>query len=1484
MNNMNNVFRVVRNESTGVWVAVSEFAKSRGKRTGRRMLAGSAMTLVVFVLTLNCVTSSLAATVSILPGESVYLSQIYGTGANQTTRLSDLIFNGTSSSPATLIVDRNTPLGTDSWLFNATGNAVNLISLSGTRRAVIKLLDGIDMTISNSTGGAVYNSGTASGIVYELGNGSQLRFVDNHANNGYRSLIISNSDVVFRGANGTVVFDNNSAYSYDPAIDTTNADIIFEGNVTLTNNVNYAIAGGVMRIHDSGDMIFSGTDATVIIGNNSAISSGGGLFSDGSVQLYGNADIYGNRAVRDTAGAIVAQTGLVMETNGIDGMKVHGNYSNGQYAGAILIGNGANFTGTSLLHAKNSDIQFYENFTGVGNLLTPNMTYAVANAINIRQPNGVLNIAADAGRQIMFRDPITSFNSTGVAINVIVGINTTNGSDATDGKVTFSGEDFTPGSQNTQSRIYANTTVYGGFLELKDNAQYGINTSSTRFTLRDGATLLSTSTAANTVNVLSSGTMNFADGSLIKSNGDSKLNLNAGSRLIGTAAGDTVTIETDGADQLTLGGVLSGPGKLEKIGAGTLSTANANQFLNTGGFNVKEGTLDAQNMAQSFSSLDIQHDALMTMGNSGANLSITDRAMIAGTLENVQTLNKSGSGELQIANSVSANRLDMSGGTLKVDAGETLTVAADANFGSGVTAQVDIASDPALSADTLQLTGNNTLDISGYAPVSDENQYTLIRTRNGISGDFSYTVAGQALQDYVDIDHFLIGWAKKDNDSKNVIAQFGLVWLNTEDSSAHGTFNVTDSHSFTLGDALQDNLNSTAYGFGWDGKSLSKTGGGTLIFSAINGYTGSTTVNEGTLQTDIADTLNSSSDIIVNGGVLDLNGNNQQANRLSGSGGILMLNGASLTAVNATDSDNSRFDGDIIDGNVADGRFIKNGDGSLTLAGQTAWTTDTELNAGELVLDGINGGAQLTSNIIGNNGSRLTLQNGAQLTGWIDPANVDIDAVSRWSMTADSLVDHLSSAGTIAISTPSDNDFKTLTVAGNYTGNDGLIVMNTELGGDDSQTDKLIVHDDTVGNTRIAVHNVGGVGKQTDNGIELVHVDGSSTGHFALTTGTVEAGAYVYTLAKGTDSAAQNWYLTSKWKGPVLPVRPVIPEAPVNPPVVDPTAPDALRPEAGSYISNIATANTLFNHRLHDRPGEPHYTDALKEDGLAASMWMRHVGGHERSVAGDGQLQTQSNRYVLQLGGDITQWSTDGTDRWHLGVMGGYANARSNTRSDRAGYGSDGRINGYSAGLYGTWNQNEADKTGAYVDSWMLYNWFNNSVAADNRASDSYSSKGLTASLEAGYTLKAGEFSASRSTLNTWYIQPQAQVTWMGVKDNAHNRNDGTRIETQGDGNIQTRLGMRTYLNSHHKMDESKQREFQPFVEVNWIHNTETFGVKMDGVSISRDGVRNLGEIRTGVEGKVNANLSIWGNVGVQTGDKGYSNTQGMLGVKYSWR
>ncbi|EPO6323141.1 autotransporter outer membrane beta-barrel domain-containing protein [Escherichia coli] len=566
--------------------------------------------------------------------------------------------------------------------------------------------------------------------------------------------------------------------------------------------------------------------------------------------------------------------------------------------------------------------------------------------------------------------------------------------------------------------------------------------------------------------------------------------------------------------------------------------------------------------------------------------------------------------------------------------------------------------------------------------------------------------------------------------------------------------------------------------------------------------------------------------------------------------------------------------------------------GDVRVDGQNS-LLETKLGTGILTLNNDSAAYQGTTDIVGGEiafgsdsainmaSQHINIHNSGVMSGNVTTAgDVNVMPGGTLRVAKTTIGGNLENGGTVQMNSEGGKPGNVLTVNGNYTGNNGLMTFNATLGGDNSPTDKMNVKGDTQGNTRVRVDNIGGVGAQTVNGIELIEVGGNSAGNFALTTGTVEAGAYVYTLAKGKGNDEKNWYLTSKWDG----VTPADTPDPINnPPVVDPEGPSVYRPEAGSYISNIAAANSLFSHRLHDRLGEPQYTDSLHSQGSASSMWMRHVGGHERSRAGDGQLNTQANRYVLQLGGDLAQWSSNAQDRWHLGVMAGYANQHSNTQSNRVGYKSDGRISGYSAGLYATWYQNDANKTGAYVDSWALYNWFDNSVSSDNRSADDYDSRGVTASVEGGYTFEAGTFSGSEGTLNTWYVQPQAQITWMGVKDSDHTRKDGTRIETEGDGNVQTRLGVKTYLNSHHQRDDGKQREFQPYIEANWINNSKVYAVKMNGQTVGREGARNLGEVRTGVEAKVNNNLSLWGNVGVQLGDKGYSDTQGMLGVKYSW-
>ncbi|EDQ4520362.1 autotransporter outer membrane beta-barrel domain-containing protein, partial [Salmonella enterica subsp. enterica] len=409
--------------------------------------------------------------------------------------------------------------------------------------------------------------------------------------------------------------------------------------------------------------------------------------------------------------------------------------------------------------------------------------------------------------------------------------------------------------------------------------------------------------------------------------------------------------------------------------------------------------------------------------------------------------------------------------------------------------------------------------------------------------------------------------------------------------------------------------------------------------------------------------------------------------------------------------------------------------------------------------------------------------------------------------------------------------------------------------------------------TKVAVTNAGGTGAQTLNGIEIVHVEGQSDGEF-IEARRIAAGAYDYTLGRGQGSNSGNWYLTSGKNTP---------DPTPDPGPVPGGHDNDLRPEAGSYTANIAAANTMFVTRLHERLGVMQYTDVITGEKKETSMWMRHEGGHNRWRDDSGQLKTQGNRYVLQMGGDIASWSLNGADRWHLGVTAGYGIEHNSTDSVRTGYSSKGSVKGYSTGLYATWYADYETHNGAYLDTWAQYSWFDNHVKGDGLAGETWKSKGLTASLETGYTWKAGEFTGSRGSLNEWYVQPQAQAVWMGVKADEHRESNGTRVESAGDGNVRIRLGVKTWIKGHNKMNEGKSLEFSPFVEVNWVHNTRDFYTRMNGVAVYQDGTRNIGEVKAGVEGQINGHLNLWGNVGVQAGDKGYSDTSAMLGMKYTF-
>jgi autotransporter family porin len=307
----------------------------------------------------------------------------------------------------------------------------------------------------------------------------------------------------------------------------------------------------------------------------------------------------------------------------------------------------------------------------------------------------------------------------------------------------------------------------------------------------------------------------------------------------------------------------------------------------------------------------------------------------------------------------------------------------------------------------------------------------------------------------------------------------------------------------------------------------------------------------------------------------------------------------------------------------------------------------------------------------------------------------------------------------------------------------------------------------------------------------------------------------------------------------------------------------------------------MFSAPLSDRLGETEYTDNISGEQKLTSLWMKNTGGHARFNDNSGQLRTRSNRYSLLLGGDLATGSSQEGSAWRTGALVGYGNNQSNTLSKESGYNAKGQVNGYTTGIYATWYADGNSEQGAYIDGLVQYSWFTNSVRGEELQEEKYNSTGLQTTLETGYVFAMGGVNGDND-LN-WYLQPKASVAWSGIKADQHKENNGTIVQGDGNDNVSSKLGLKVFLKGHSTLDDGKNRNFKPFIETNWIHNTQTRGVSMDGVEISQAGSHNIGEARIGVEGRLTPQFNLTGYAGQQIGDSGYSDTSAVIGIKYSF-
>lgn len=483
--------------------------------------------------------------------------------------------------------------------------------------------------------------------------------------------------------------------------------------------------------------------------------------------------------------------------------------------------------------------------------------------------------------------------------------------------------------------------------------------------------------------------------------------------------------------------------------------------------------------------------------------------------------------------------------------------------------------------------------------------------------------------------------------------------------------------------------------------------------------------------------------------------------------------------------------------------------------------------------------------------------------------DLSIASGSRWQMTGDSQVGQLSlDHGIVAFDPTTTGTFKTLTVSGDFNADNGLLLMNTALGDDHSGTDKLHVLGNTSGTAAVAVNNVGGLGAETQDGIQIIEVDGRSDARFDL-SGRAVAGQYEYFLYQGgkNDPNDGDWYLRSE-------MSPVDPGTdPGTDPVIDPPAP-VQRPEGGAYLANQAAAVGMFDLTLHERVGEPNLAERQRSGNNLGSVWVRTTSDHPHYRIND-QLAGQGRQSVLQIGTDLTHWGSE--DRGVLGVMAANGQSRSQVTSDLTGYSAQGRVNGRAVGVYATWIQGAQNDGGLYVDSWLQAARFKNSVQGDALAQENYRSRSTAASLEAGYAMRL-----TNNANSAVYLEPQVQAIWTDyrMEGGNHQEVNGTVVSKGDAGGLQTRVGARLY---GHATAETGNR-VQPFVAMNWIRNpSHANSVWMDQTMLEGVVPRDVYEAKAGVQLQLSPRLTGWGELNTQRGAYGFSSMGAQMGVKYAW-
>ncbi|EHS0782476.1 autotransporter outer membrane beta-barrel domain-containing protein [Salmonella enterica] len=1343
------------------------------------------------------------------------------------------------------------------------------------------------------------------------------------------------TSLIKQGA-GTLILNAENTYTGGTTISggtlvATNVDALGSGDVTddATLELN---TGGTFdnAISGSGQVVKSGDDTLTLSGSNTytggTIISGGTLVAS-NVEALGTGDVTDNAVLElNTGGDFINNIGGTgrVEKSGDDTLTLSGSNT---YTGGTTINDGT-LIATSVDALGSGDVtdnavlelntggDFINNIGGTGRVeksgddtltLSGSNTYTGGTLIS----SGTLvasNVEA-LGTGDITDNAVLELNTGGTFDNVISGSGQVVKSG--DETLTLSGANsYTVGTLISSGTLVANDVNALGTGDVTDNAVLELNTGGTFDNAISGS------------------------GQVVKS-GDETLTLSGSNTYTGGTTINDGTLIATSVDALGSGDVtdnavlelntggdfdnaISGSGQVVKSGDETLTLSGTNSY--TDGTLISGGTLVATNL-EALGTGDVTNNATLELNTGGDftnNISGSGQVVKTGD----ETLTLSGANSYTGGTTISGGTLVASNvealGSGDVTDNATLEMNTGGDFDNAISGSGQVVK-----------SGDKTLTLSGA------NSYTGGTTISGgtlVASNVEALGSGD-IDNYASLQlnasgQFVTANLTTHDNATTAIGAGSALRANTLTQEANGTLAVhlTDSNSGAIVTADHANLGGT----------LDITGIGNVAKSwTRDAYAYTLIDTDSAIDSDFAQFTVAGMDakqvdfLTVDGRVnadddtrydvtasLSWYADSDNAATdahgtftLSEQGHSFTLNTA-LTDVDATLDPDSATDWD--------GKsLIKRGAGTLILGAQNTYSGDTDVQEGALWLAetatiGSAGSAQAV-NIAANaafGGHNATVNGHVNNQGslyFVDTFTVNGDVVNSSAMISGS-----------------DQPNNTLTIAGNYTGNDGHLYLNTQLGDDSSPTDKLIVTGDTAGSTTLHITNVNGLGAQTVNGIEVIEVGGQSDGDFTLYKGHVDINAWTYTLKQD----GGDWYLRSESDdvpddggdvtppddggdvtppddgGDVIPpddggdvtppddggditppddggeVTPPDDDGEVTPPDdggditppdggdVRPVAPQ-YRADIGVYLGNQWMARNLQMQTLYDREGSQ-YRSA---DG---SVWMRFKAGKAESQAVNGNVDIDSDYSQFQLGGDILTWS-DGAQSVTVGLMGSYINANTDSTGNRGADGSqfsaNGSVDGYNLGLYATWFADAQSHRGAYIDSWYQYGVYNNSVDNDGLSASRYDSAAHAVSLETGY-----RYDIALSNRNTVSLTPQAQVTWQRYSADTVIDDGGTRISGQNDDSWTTRLGMRV----DGKLYKESGR-IQPFMEVNWLHASDNASATFGDTKVSQDLPNDRVEVKVGIQANVSERLSVYAQAAGQKGKNDYGDASFSLNMRYNW-